>query len=772
MASSQAIILTALLLSISFCAQASQVSLRLGPEGDILAWLVAGPLPNPGQPHATCMGFDKDYLTELGGEETAAPAEGVSLGEVGENRVWRLALATQERGLDLLHHCWSPGPAVAYAYATVVSDREQDVRVLLGSDDGVKLWVNGKLCHENHTQRGVTRDEDSVTVRLIAGENRVLFKVDQGHGGWGLMARLTDPDGAPVSGLTLRLDVLEKPAHPQPAAYELIRAVRDKPGSLDVQAAVHYELWHTRADRWVTRVREHAEGPEKLEEVLQYTDQSVQAALSSDADRASDAMAKAAKAIEKDYDRARARMLRDFQNPASLFDVDPAKEDFIRIAPGGRYFVHADGRPFIPLGYNHNPDWPQLVEAYPGFEVYAPAITDRFFVRLRDSGVNLVRMMIETPPSGSIENPIGTFRPEHVIWLDNVFQSATKAGVKLMVTPWDTFWMNMMWEVCPYNHELGGPVVNKIDFITNREIIEGQKKRLKYMIDRWGNSGTVFAWELLNEGDIWWGASAEQLAAWTEEMAAYVRQYQKERWGRNHLVTTSTAHPMPGGGMGDLAYRRADLDFATTHLYIGSSKAPTEPFGPAFDIHQGVTFSLRAIQDNRPYFDSENGPIDRWIADEELDNEVFHAMSWAHLASGGAGSGLRWPYRGPHHLTDGMYRTLSIMSKFVEGVPWSKVCDGPVVLPEVTVPEAWLGFASGSSEAAICWVAARSWESPTEVTFVLNWPDGPEQVAYRTFNTRTGEWLGSGTAVASDGKVSITISEAPDSIAVLLEKEP
>ena len=29
-------------------------------------------------------------------------------------------------------------------------------------------------------------------------------------------------------------------------------------------------------------------------------------------------------------------------------------------------------------------------------------------------------------------------------------------------------------------------------------------------------------------------------------------------------------------------------------------------------------------------------------------------MSWAHLASGGAGGGMRWPNRHPHVLTSGM----------------------------------------------------------------------------------------------------------------------
>ncbi|HET6455048.1 MAG TPA: hypothetical protein VFI02_11645, partial [Armatimonadota bacterium] len=45
---------------------ANPVNLTLGPEGEILGWLVMGPLPNPGADLEHCEGFDKDYIGESG----------------------------------------------------------------------------------------------------------------------------------------------------------------------------------------------------------------------------------------------------------------------------------------------------------------------------------------------------------------------------------------------------------------------------------------------------------------------------------------------------------------------------------------------------------------------------------------------------------------------------------------------------------------------------------------------------------------------------------
>ncbi len=57
------------------------------------------------------------------------------------------------------------------------------------------MWVNGELVHTNPVYRAASRTSDRVAVRLKKGWNKVLIKVLQGAGGWGLLPRFADPDG-------------------------------------------------------------------------------------------------------------------------------------------------------------------------------------------------------------------------------------------------------------------------------------------------------------------------------------------------------------------------------------------------------------------------------------------------------------------------------------------------------------------------------------------------------------------------------------------------
>jgi hypothetical protein len=88
--------------------------------------------------------------------------------------------------------------ASAYGYATIRSDSDQDAQIRVGSDDGVRVWLNGASVHENNTDRGVLLDEDIVPVKLKQGSNEILVQITQGAGGWAYTLRVTKPDGTPI----------------------------------------------------------------------------------------------------------------------------------------------------------------------------------------------------------------------------------------------------------------------------------------------------------------------------------------------------------------------------------------------------------------------------------------------------------------------------------------------------------------------------------------------------------------------------------------------
>jgi len=84
---------------------------------------------------------------------------------------------------------------VVYALGYIFSPGPAETHILLGSDDGIRVWINDKLVHSNPAYRGAYPDQDRVKVSLGQGWNKVLVKVLQGAGGWGYYVRFVDPDG-------------------------------------------------------------------------------------------------------------------------------------------------------------------------------------------------------------------------------------------------------------------------------------------------------------------------------------------------------------------------------------------------------------------------------------------------------------------------------------------------------------------------------------------------------------------------------------------------
>ncbi|HVV01183.1 MAG TPA: hypothetical protein VHH88_07445, partial [Verrucomicrobiae bacterium] len=77
----------------------------------------------------------------------------------------------------------------------------QPARLELGSDDGIKVWLNGKPVLANNTARPLRIGSDKVDIGLKKGWNELLLKVTQNTQGWEFCARLVQPDGGHLSGI-------------------------------------------------------------------------------------------------------------------------------------------------------------------------------------------------------------------------------------------------------------------------------------------------------------------------------------------------------------------------------------------------------------------------------------------------------------------------------------------------------------------------------------------------------------------------------------------
>jgi len=159
----------------------------------IMTWLLNGYYTNTN----TSTRLSTDYL---GGEATVAPSEG----SVSGGKTWTKWVSPNPR-VDLVSAFGAQSSCAGYAAAYVYSPSAQSAYLLLGSDNGVKVWLNGQNIWTNDSTRGYTADQDKVAVNLNAGWNRLLIKVSQYGGNWCFDAKLCDSAGNLIPGLAYTL---------------------------------------------------------------------------------------------------------------------------------------------------------------------------------------------------------------------------------------------------------------------------------------------------------------------------------------------------------------------------------------------------------------------------------------------------------------------------------------------------------------------------------------------------------------------------------------
>ena len=77
--------------------------------------------------------------------------------------------------IDLIGLFKQNGWLCAYAATVVESPKKQKVQVRLGSNDSVKMWLNGKQVWTHNLGRVVALDDDVVEVTLPKGKSQILY---------------------------------------------------------------------------------------------------------------------------------------------------------------------------------------------------------------------------------------------------------------------------------------------------------------------------------------------------------------------------------------------------------------------------------------------------------------------------------------------------------------------------------------------------------------------------------------------------------------------
>jgi hypothetical protein len=224
-----------------------------------------------------------------------------------------------------------------------------------------------------------------------------------------------------------------------------------------------------------------------------------------------------------------------------------------------RYFVTDRGESFYPVGYN----------IYGASGRTWVADMERWLGKMGENGCNFARIwMYYTFFRWSEPGRKGVPPYDHIdlgwAWrYDRVMEAAERSGIRIQLCL-DThhpFMASKGWglDKIGFHKRHGGPLSNPHrvapGLFTNPQCREAYRRKLRYVVARYGYSTSVFAWEFWNEIGCVPGAggSRKQIRAWHTEMARYLRQV--DPW--NHLITSSSGIPANCPG----------LDFNQPHRY-------------------------------------------------------------------------------------------------------------------------------------------------------------------------------------------------------------
>jgi hypothetical protein len=155
-------------------------------EDYITGWQVSGPYLKDG--HNFSQLLNVPFAPETGGEDVAW-----SLMPAGTNpaKPWLLDLLSLYPG----------NSRAAYIYTWVHSTTQQNARIELGTDDGVKVWLNGDIVHVNDVGRAAIPGSDKVDIQLQKGWNKFMLKITQDTSPWEFCVKLRDSDGSKLEGI-------------------------------------------------------------------------------------------------------------------------------------------------------------------------------------------------------------------------------------------------------------------------------------------------------------------------------------------------------------------------------------------------------------------------------------------------------------------------------------------------------------------------------------------------------------------------------------------
>ena len=145
-------------------------------------WWIIGPFDNS----------NENGLSTIYPPENEFNVNKTYTGNKNQNVKWK-SYHNEESGYIDFTKIFHPSEnGVVYASRNFKMDEDKSMKIGVGSNDGVRMWLNGKLVLDHKVLRKAEPNQEILTLRFKKGDNSVLIKIDQFGGGWGFYFSLLD----------------------------------------------------------------------------------------------------------------------------------------------------------------------------------------------------------------------------------------------------------------------------------------------------------------------------------------------------------------------------------------------------------------------------------------------------------------------------------------------------------------------------------------------------------------------------------------------------
>ena len=279
----------------------------------------------------------------------------------------------------------------------------------------------------------------------------------------------------------------------------------------------------------------------------------------------------------------------------------PTSPGFVRVDPANpRRFITSNGRRYFPVGqdvawgYSNSPSadyrvttiFPKMGAAHENWS----RVWMTHFYDWQGLGLNL-----DWP---KVNNTFGQLSLPNARNWDAIVAAADQAGIHFQMvlqhhgqySSTNGSDVNPNWEQNPYNVANGGFLSYATNFFTDPTAQSLTKRKLRYIVARWGYSPAIMAFELFNEVQFTDAAYANQwtnIEAWHNEMAQFIRTNDVY----HHLITSSSDLTKPIWDQTDYYQHHDYPSDLITGIRDAQDITSSQPVAPAFSGECGIDFT-------------------------------------------------------------------------------------------------------------------------------------------------------------------------------------